>query len=32
MDQRFPDPHFVGYGDVSRELKALAQLPDLKVV
>jgi hypothetical protein len=31
MNQRFPDPHVVGYGDVSREIKALGQLWDLKV-
>jgi hypothetical protein len=31
MYQDFPHHHVVGYGDVSREVKALAQPWDLKV-
>jgi hypothetical protein len=32
MYQDFPHRHVVGYGDVSRQVKALAQLWDLNVV
>jgi hypothetical protein len=32
MYQDFPHHHVVGYGDVSRQVKALAQLWDLNVV